>query len=109
QAVRAVSQPVLAPAGLPHAWKPTSQSLTGTGTVKSPLHLHIGFVTPKQQYAAVEETVPAGAVAAGRQPGVDINGRRWLIGHAARSTDLALTVVTGRTLVQVTGSAKLAE
>jgi hypothetical protein len=54
QARRLSTHPVLAPAGLPSGWTPTSVSLSGgNGT---PVVFHLGFVTPAGDYAGLEES-----------------------------------------------------
>jgi Protein of unknown function (DUF4245) len=51
---RVSAHPVLAPQGLPSAWRATSVSSSG-GSGK-PVVFHLGFVTPAGDYAAVEES-----------------------------------------------------
>ncbi|MCW2901621.1 MAG: hypothetical protein JWO67_3886 [Streptosporangiaceae bacterium] len=43
------------PEGLPARWRPTSSRLTGADG-HGPLAWHVGFVTPKEEYAALEES-----------------------------------------------------
>ena len=43
------------PQGLPALWRPTSSRLTGTQG-KGPVSWHVGYVTPKDQYAALEQS-----------------------------------------------------
>lgn len=43
------------PAGLPAGWRPTSSRLTGVGG-SGPTAWHLGFVTPRDEYAALEES-----------------------------------------------------
>ncbi|MBA3619023.1 MAG: DUF4245 domain-containing protein [Acidothermales bacterium] len=105
--------PVLGPEGLPADWRSTSVRLRGTGGVTT---WHIGFVTPDQEYAAVEQSNDATAVFVrdvtreGRPAGnVDLAGQTWqrydsgsgdersLVRAAASggSSEAASVVVTG--------------
>lgn len=43
------------PQGLPAGWRPTSSRLTGA-TGGGPVSWHVGFVTPSDEYAALEES-----------------------------------------------------
>ena len=80
---------VTAPQGLPRAWRATSGRLgvdrsAGGSAGTSPVTWHIGFVTPKGEYAALEQSdgdpgrflarFSDGAQAAGR---VRIDGAMW--------------------------------
>ncbi|WP_083982498.1 DUF4245 domain-containing protein [Actinomadura hibisca] len=47
---------VHAPEGLPAGWRPTSSRLTGLGKPGEPVAWHLGFVTPTDQYAALEQS-----------------------------------------------------
>jgi hypothetical protein len=46
---------VYVPEGLPARWRPTSSRVTGTQG-KEPVAWHLGFVTPSDQYAALEQS-----------------------------------------------------
>ena len=73
--------PVLGPAGLPADWRSTSVRLRGASGVTT---WHIGFVTPDDEYAAVEQSDgPAAAfvrdvTGQGRPAGsVELAGQTW--------------------------------
>ncbi|BEP12217.1 hypothetical protein acdb102_05280 [Acidothermaceae bacterium B102] len=114
QARRVSAHPLVAPAGLPSAWRPTSVSSSGgSGT---PLVFHLGYVTPAGDYAALEES--DGPVAGylvtleGKTPqsldSVRVGTASW---QQLRGTDgrLALVSTATPTTVVVKGTAKLAE
>src|SRR4051795_7152621 len=46
---------VVAPTGLPDTWRATSATVTGPDE-DHVVHLHVGYVTPKGAYVAVEES-----------------------------------------------------
>lgn len=114
QARRVAAHPLVAPAGLPATWQPTSVSSTG-GSGK-PTVFHLGFVTPAGQYAAVEES--DGAVGPylltleGKTPqtldSVRVGAASW---EQLRGTDGRLALVSTATpmTVVVKGTAKLPE
>lgn len=107
---------VPAPSGLPDTWQATSARVDGGAGV--PVTLHIGFVTPKQQYAALEESNGAsyeflrdllGKTGARLTEGVaGVGGLSWQVRHDAKG-QLALTRVAGKLTIVVTGSASQAE
>ncbi len=111
-AARQLAGPSVAgPAGLPAGWRATSARVTGGG--RTPVWLHIGFATPGQQYAAVEETSQPAHVAfatllGSRTPSADgvvaVAGRDWQRRRAANG-ELALVRSAGRVTVVVTGTA----
>ncbi|WP_242614379.1 DUF4245 domain-containing protein [Actinomadura roseirufa] len=47
---------VYAPEGLPARWRPTSSRLHGLGEARKPVAWHLGFVTPSDEYAALEQS-----------------------------------------------------
>ena len=53
-ATRLTAGAVLEPVGLPHGWQPTSARVGGGNG--DPMTLHIGYVTPAGEYAALEES-----------------------------------------------------
>lgn len=55
QARAAAMYHVLAPSGLSHGWRATSARV-GSDPKTGAVHLHLGYVTPDDAYAAVEET-----------------------------------------------------
>lgn len=52
---RVAPYPVLAPVGLPASWRATSATVTGPDA-KRIVQLHIGYVSPKGAYVALEES-----------------------------------------------------
>jgi len=52
-AARAAEHPVTAPAGLPEGWRPTSVRWEPTEESRPERVLHIGYVTPADEYAQV--------------------------------------------------------
>lgn len=52
---RVAAYPVLAPVGLPTSWRATSATVSGPDA-KRIVQLHIGFVSPKGAYVALEES-----------------------------------------------------
>lgn len=111
---RVSTHPVLAPVGLPPGWRATSVSTSGGGS--KPVVFHLGFLTPKGQYAAVEQSDgPAAAYLAsleGKAPRslapVTTGPRSWrqLLGADGRR---ALVSGSGGTMVVVKGTAGLPE
>lgn len=55
-AQRVAPYPVLVPAGLPDRWRPTSARLSAPDAAGDPATMHIGYVTPLDDYAALEES-----------------------------------------------------
>ena len=106
------SYDLLAPAGLPSGYRPTSaRTDAGKAQHGDPVTLQIGYVTPSQEFAGFAESDDprADAIASvldGARPrgSVLIDGRSW-----ARSTtergETALTLKVGSVTVVVTGSA----
>lgn len=104
-------RPVWSPTALPHGWRATSARVTGDG-------LHVGFLTPDGQYAAVEEAAGDPAAALGRLLGrkgaatvegsVDAGGTSWTLHHDADG-DRALVRRAGGLLVVVLGTARQPE
>ncbi|WP_019629482.1 DUF4245 domain-containing protein [Actinomadura atramentaria] len=45
-----------APEGLPARWRPTSSRVNGLGSSGQPVAWHLGFVTPSDEYAALEQS-----------------------------------------------------
>lgn len=103
-----------APDGLPSGWYPNAATFSRQHTV---VHLHIGWVTPDQKYAGLEETngpAPAflsrilgkrGAAVTGH---VVVNGRSWATRTSADG-ERSLTASLGRVTVVITGSASAAQ
>jgi hypothetical protein len=111
----AAAYPVLAPRGLSARWRPTSARITVAPSAGgSSATLHLGYVTPRARYLALEEGDATGFVAdqLGRGPRplptVEIGGSPWQQWRTA-SGELALTrTAQGRSVV-LTGSAALDE
>ncbi len=110
---RLAPRAVVAPEGLPSRWRPTSATLDRHGAA---LDLHIGFVTPADQYAGLEETTgDAGAFVRDRlgtgsealSP-VSIGGVTWQERRTAKG-ELALVRRSGSATVIVSGSARVDE
>lgn len=100
---------VLTPAGLPSRWRATSARLNPHG---SAVDLHLGFVTPAEAYAELEEstgepqqfvqdTLDKGSRAL---PATSISGVRWEQRRTAKG-ELALLRTSGRAIIIVTGNA----
>lgn len=106
----AATYPVLAPVGLPARWRPTSSRVLGSGAVG----LHIGYVTPTDSYAQLEETSLGGFVTqsvgkgATALPEVDVAGQTWQQWRAGNK-DLVLARQDGNRAVVVRGTADTAE
>jgi hypothetical protein len=106
---RAAPYPVAAPQGLPETWRATSVRYRGAGGAGATWHL--GFVTPGNEYAAVEqsdarpesfvEDVTLGARATGRTQ--DVGGTAWRR-YEGEKYDALVRRGTGVTTV-VTGTA----
>ncbi|PNV32933.1 DUF4245 domain-containing protein [Streptomyces sp. DH-12] len=109
---RAASYPVVAPEGLPKAWKPTSVRYRAAEDES----WHLGFRTPDGEYAAVEQSVgkrtafiedktqraePTGATQR-------IDGKTWTRYEGERYDALVLEDTPGSTTV-VTGTASFGE
>ena len=109
---------VLAPAGLPADWRATSVRLgRPEGRDQPPLSLHVGFVTPDGQYAAVEESdqpdrtgFVRDVVGKGAADGsVDVAGQAWELHGTEAGDHRSLVRRTGTAVYVVTGSASVAE
>lgn len=106
------SYPLLSPVALPADWRPTSAYVNkppATG-------FHIGFVTPANQYAAVEQTNAPAAQAVtevlgeGSLPGetATIGGQQWNLRESATRMHALVRTANGVTVI-VTGTASRAE
>ncbi|TYK49275.1 DUF4245 domain-containing protein [Actinomadura decatromicini] len=109
---------VHAPEGLPPGWRPTSSRLTGLGSgAKGPVAWHLGFVTPSDEYAALEQSnekasefVPRMANSSKPTGTRTVNGVAWTtyLNKGKKANTLARTLPDGTSLV-VTGTASYAE
>lgn len=104
---RAAPYPVAAPVGLGREWRATSVTYQGNGERGAAWHL--GFVTPREQYAAVEQSDQRASRFVGRvtqgarktERGQEIDGERWTRYQGDKYDALVLekpgvtTVVTG--------------
>jgi hypothetical protein len=110
---RVAAYDVVAPVGLSDRWKATSvRGDNDEGAVT----WHIGFVTPKEHYAAVEQSDGAvrsflddhvqGAASAGI---VTVSGARWQRLEGGQPEERALVLRGGGVTTMVTGSATFAE
>ena len=114
QARRLTTQHLVAPAGLPTTWRPSN--VTTSGGNGKPVVFHLGYVTPTNQYASLEES--DGAQSAFVQtllggkpvglPDVTIGGNAW---RSVRGADgrLALIRPAAPVTVVVKGTADVAE
>lgn len=106
---------VLTPQGLPSGWRPTSARTERPETGR--LTLHVGFVTPKGEYAQlVESDLPrdqllAAELAEGAQPSgsVLVGSETWQQFPAPRKGDRAIVRTEGAVTFVVSGSAELDE
>lgn len=115
-AVRSARFPVLAPAGLPAQWRVTSAYFTppaGPGTGSGTLHL--GYLTPEGQYAALEQSdreladlITAVADGARRTGDSDVAGAIWDV-YGGREDTRALARRDGAAVVVVGGTASEVE
>lgn len=109
---------VYAPEGLPARWRPTSSRVHGLdGGGKQPVAWHLGFVSPSDEYAALEQSneraseyVPRmtnNRTSLGTQ---QVNGVTWTKYHRKdkKANSLARTLPDGISLV-VTGTASYEE
>jgi hypothetical protein len=110
-AQRVAPYTVQVPTGLAAGWRPTSAQVNGPNT-KHVVHLHIGYVSPKGAYVALEESnteaIPFIELESshGRLQGqVVINGVAWNKRFSANQTDYAIdrTDSNGVTIV-ISGS-----
>ncbi|MFG2085590.1 DUF4245 domain-containing protein [Spirillospora sp. NPDC048824] len=107
-----------APEGLPATWRPTSSRLHGLGDGGGePVAWHLGFLTPGDQYAALEQSdekasdfVPRMANSSKPTGTMQVNGQTWTKYHRKdkHANSLALTLPDGPSLV-VTGTATYQE
>jgi hypothetical protein len=107
------SYPVLAPVGLGTKWRPTSVRVTRNGAA---LEWHMGFVTPKEDYAGLEQSDgPPGVFldrfAADAKPTgvVRIGDRSWRRLEGGHPEPRALLLREGPVTTLVVGSAAWSE
>ncbi|MGY1680806.1 DUF4245 domain-containing protein [Geodermatophilus sp. SYSU D01176] len=108
--------PVVAPAGLPEGYRPTSaRTDAGGADAGDPVTLEIGYLTPSAEYAGfvVSDDARADAVdavldGAQEQGTVDLGGQTWTRGTTERG-ETVLSRAAGGVTVLVTGSASDAE
>ena len=89
--------PVVAPAGLPEGYRPTSaRTDAGSAEAGDPVTLEVGYLTPSAEYAGfvVSDDARADAVAgvldgAQEQNTVDLGGQAWTRGTTERGEQLA--------------------
>ena len=104
--------PVVAPAGLPEGYRPTSaRTDAGGADAGDPVTLEIGYLTPSAEYAGfvVSDDARADAVddvldGAQQQGSVDLGGQAWTRGTTERG-ETALSRTADGVTVLVTGSA----
>lgn len=107
---------LLAPEGLSPRWRPTSSSVALPGASGGgPVAFHVGFVTPEDHYAALEETDGDAAEFIRRHTArapavgaVDVDGVSWQQYRDRRGT-LSLSLVAAGETIVVTGGAPLDE
>jgi hypothetical protein len=109
---------VYAPVGLPADWRPNSSRLNGLGSGgKDPVSWHLGFVTPSDEYAALEQSnekaseyVPRMANSSTPVGTQQVGGVTWTKYHRKdkKANTLARTLPDGVSLV-VTGTASYQE
>jgi Protein of unknown function (DUF4245) len=109
-AFKRVAGTVLSPTGLPGGWRANAATFD---SARGTAHLHIGFATPGERFAGLDEsngpaaqlvsTVlgPRGAQVAGT---TTIAGETWEVRRSQRG-EAALTLTTGPLTLVVTGSA----
>lgn len=112
---QAAAYPVLAPRGLPAGWRPTSARVArAPAAAGSSATLHLGYVTPRDRYLALEEGDAAGFAAGQLGKGatslteVEVAGQPWQQWRKA-SGELALSRTAEGRGVVLSGSADLAE
>ena len=104
--------PVVAPAGLPEGYRPTSaRTDAGTAEAGDPVTLEVGYLTPSSEYAGfvVSDDARADAVTgvlggAQEQGTVDLGGQAWSQGTTERGETVLSRTADGVTVL-VTGSA----
>ena len=115
-AKRAAPYHLRVPTGLPDRWRPTSADVTGPND-RHVVHLHIGYVTPANDYAALEESNDARVpfieleTAHGKLTGQRVvAGQVWETRYSAnqKENSLDLTGSDGVTMI-VTGNASYDE
>ncbi|SNS61450.1 Protein of unknown function [Actinomadura meyerae] len=109
---------VHAPEGLPAGWRPNSSRLTGLGAGgDTPVAWHLGFVTPSDEYAALEQSnekaseyVPRMTNSSKPTGTQQVGGVTWTKYHRKdkKANSLARTLPDGSSVV-VTGTASYAE
>ncbi|WP_433333827.1 DUF4245 domain-containing protein [Spirillospora sp. CA-294931] len=108
---------VHAPDGLPIGWRPTSSRVHGLNKGKEPVAWHLGFVTPSEEYAALEQSNEKAAEYVPRMTNnkkslgtQQVNGVTWTKYHRKdkKANSLARTLPNGVSLV-VTGTATYEE
>ncbi|NDU76306.1 DUF4245 family protein [Actinomadura sp. DSM 109109] len=109
---------VHAPEGLPPTWRPNSSRVHGLDAAgKDPVAWHLGFVTPSDEYAALEQSnekasqfVPRMANSSQPVGTQQVNGVTWTKYHRKdkKANTLARTLPDGVSLV-VTGTASYTE
>ncbi|MFI0351557.1 DUF4245 domain-containing protein [Actinomadura sp. 9N407] len=107
---------VYAPEGLPAGWRATSSRMHGLGT-GGPVAWHLGFVTPSDEYAALEQSNEKPSAYIPRMTNIkksigtrQVNGVAWTQHHRKdkKAYSLVRTLPEGPTLV-VTGTASFDE
>jgi hypothetical protein len=105
-------RPALVPAGLPSSWRANASSLFGNSPANA--HFHVGWVTPGNEYAGLDESTgdPAGLIKSvlGRR-GATVTGTTTIGGSVwqLRTSDLgerSLTRTDGGLTVVITGTPK---
>lgn len=109
---------VYAPEGLPAGWRPTSSRVHGLGAGgDEPVAWHLGFVTPEDEYAALEQSdenaseyIPRMTNSSKPLGTQQVNGETWTKYHRKdkKANSLARTLPGGVSLV-VTGTAAYEE
>jgi hypothetical protein len=109
---------VYAPEGLPATWRPNSSRVHGLDADgKDPVAWHLGFVTPSDEYAALEQSnekasqyVPRMANSSRPVGTQQVNGVAWTKYHRKdkKANSLARTLPDGASIV-VTGTASYTE
>jgi hypothetical protein len=108
---------VYAPENLPPTWRPTSSRLHGLGEGKGPVAWHLGFVTPSDEYAALEQSNEKASEYVPRMTNnkkpigtQQVDGVTWTKYHRKdkKANSLARTLPNGVSLV-VTGTASYEE
>ncbi|GAA4224702.1 hypothetical protein GCM10022254_04760 [Actinomadura meridiana] len=109
---------VYAPEGLSAKWRPTNSRVTGLGSEgEKPVAWHLGFVTPSDEYGALEQSnekasdyIPRMANSSKPIGTQQVGGAVWTKYHRKdkKANSLARTLPDGTSLV-VTGTASYAE